>query len=161
MEVYRASPQHRAWCRISELEVRRASCQVEPCDRESNRALTDAELNELADLPRRFPAVAQHFANRNWLHCVNRQPSTVAEYRRLRQQSQEQQFSPVPKDAWKEAQFEAGERYKLAQRQLDYLETRPPKPPPVTPASVERYRESLRQKGERTTEVPVAENERD
>jgi len=40
METYRASPKHQAWCRISELEVRRAR----------GHPLTDAEINELATL---------------------------------------------------------------------------------------------------------------
>jgi len=52
METYRASPKHQAWCRISELEDRRADGEI----------LTDAETRELSDLRARFPTVAQQFA---------------------------------------------------------------------------------------------------
>jgi hypothetical protein len=57
-EAYRACPRHCAWCRISELELSRAE----------GRSLTETELHELDDLRAHFPAVAEHFAGRNWAH---------------------------------------------------------------------------------------------
>jgi hypothetical protein len=57
-EAYRACPRHRAWCRISELEVSRAE----------GRPLTEGELSELDGLLAEFPAVAKQFAGRNWSH---------------------------------------------------------------------------------------------
>jgi hypothetical protein len=55
-EAYRACPRHRAWCRISELEVRRAGWEP----------LTPAELTELDDLRARFPTVASDLAGVDW-----------------------------------------------------------------------------------------------
>jgi hypothetical protein len=57
-EAYRACPRHRAWCRISELEVSRSE----------GRLLTEGELSELDGLLAQFPDVAEQFAGRNWSH---------------------------------------------------------------------------------------------
>jgi hypothetical protein len=60
IEIYRATPRHQAWCRISGLEVRRAR----------GYTLTEVEIDELAVLLAKFPGVAQEFANRDWSRYV-------------------------------------------------------------------------------------------
>jgi hypothetical protein len=119
MEAYRATPKHQAWCRISGLEVRHAKGDM----------LTDAEISELASLRAQFPTVAQQFANRNWsyyvwdgLVVINRQ--SMEEMRRRSERG------PTPEEIEKdkrkgESCFEAQERDKLSQRQIDYLDNRP------------------------------------
>jgi hypothetical protein len=55
-EVYRTTPKHRAWCRLSKLEVRLAGWEP----------LTAAEQHELDDLRARFPSVARDLADTDW-----------------------------------------------------------------------------------------------
>lgn len=55
-EVYRATPKHQAWCRISKLESRRAGWTK----------LTAAELSELDDLRAQFPTVARDLEGEDW-----------------------------------------------------------------------------------------------
>jgi hypothetical protein len=55
-EVYRRTPKHGVWRRLSELEVRRAGWTP----------LTAAELSELDDLRARFPTVANDLAGVDW-----------------------------------------------------------------------------------------------
>jgi acyl carrier protein len=119
VEVFRASPTHQAWCRVSALEVSRAR----------GNTLTDAEISELASLRAGCPTIAQQFANRDWSQYVwdSRVSSFVD---RIEEQRRLNQRGATPEEIEKHGRqreasiLEAQERAEISRRRMDYLNER-------------------------------------
>jgi hypothetical protein len=118
IEIYRATPKHQAWCRISGLEVRRAR----------GYTLTEAEIDELAILLAKFPGVAQEFANRDWSRYVwgtlIAHPASDEFFKALK--LGEQRRTPEQKKGDKHQRRvsvdEQEERDRVSRRQAEYLD---------------------------------------
>jgi hypothetical protein len=119
VEVFRASPTHQAWCRVSALEVSRAQ----------GNTLTDAEISELASLPAGFPIIAQQFANRDWSRYVWDSPVSsiidrIQEERRLNQRGATPEEIDKHRRQREASILEAQERAEISRRRMDYLNER-------------------------------------
>ncbi len=145
VEVFRASPTHQAWCRVSALEVRRAQ----------RNTLTDAEISELASLLAGFPIIAQQFANRDWSQYVWESPVSsiidrIEALRRLNARGATPEEIEKHRRQVEASMLEGQERAEISRRRMDYLNERLESQKKGKPIP-ERFLQSIRSRAPQTT----------
>jgi hypothetical protein len=145
VEVFRASPMHQAWCRVSALEVSRAR----------GNTLTDAEISELESLPAGFPIIAQQFANRDWSQYVWDSPVSsiidrIEEFRRLKARGATPEEIEKHRRQREASILEAQERAEISRRGMDYLNERLESSKKSNPR-LKRFLLSIRSRAPQTT----------